>query len=57
MQMKRRMYIAAFNAKLANEARKRHEGLIVRSKRFELHPNQISSLKKEYLEHAGLAFG
>uniref|UniRef100_UPI0040478EAF hypothetical protein n=1 Tax=Algoriphagus sp. TaxID=1872435 RepID=UPI0040478EAF len=42
---------------MATEALKERESVTMLAKRFELHPNQISALKKEFLEHADQAFG
>jgi len=57
MRMSRRNFKSKFKAKVAIEALKERESLSDLAKRFELHPNQISAWKREFLEHADLAFG
>ncbi len=56
MKMTRRKFTAKFKAQVAIEAIKERESLTELAKRYELHPNQISLWKKEFLEHADLAF-
>ncbi len=57
MRMSRRNFKSKFKAKVAIEALKERESLSDLAKRFELHPNQISAWKREFLERADLAFG
>jgi len=57
MKKSRRKFSASFKAKVAIEALKEHSSLQELAAKFELHPTQISSWKREFLENADLAFG
>ena len=50
MSKKRRKFILEFKAKVAIEALKERYSLSELAERFELHPNQISQWKQEFLE-------
>ncbi len=56
MKRKRRKFSSAFKAKVAIEAIKERKTLAELAKRFELHPNQISQWKREFLEKADSVF-
>ncbi|MFN2424799.1 MAG: transposase, partial [Cryomorphaceae bacterium] len=56
MKKSRRKFQPAFKAKVAIEALKERESLAELAKRFEVHPNQISLWKREFMENAGKAF-
>lgn len=54
--MTRRKFTSKFKAQVAIEALKERESLTELAKRFELHPNQISTWKREFLENADQVF-
>lgn len=56
MKRKRRKFSSAFKAKVSLEAIKERETLAELATRFELHPNQISSWKQEFLSKADQVF-
>ncbi len=56
MKNKRRKFSNSFKLKVVLEALKERETLSELAKRFELHPNQISNWKKEFLCNAEKAF-
>jgi transposase len=53
----RRNHSPAFKAKVALEAIKGEEPVIVIAERFDVHPNQITKWKRQLLEGAALVFG
>lgn len=57
MRKKRRKFSAKFKAQVVLEALKERETLSELSKRFEVHPNQISSWKREFIANSAAAFG
>jgi len=56
MKAKRQKHSGAFKAKVAIEALQERETLSELSKKFDVHPNQISRWKKEFLERAPQIF-
>jgi transposase-like protein len=56
MKKTRRKFSADFNAKVVIEALKERETIETISHKHELHPNQITSWKKEFLNNASAAF-
>jgi len=56
MKRTRRKFSASFKAKVAIEAVKEQSSLQELAAKFEIHPNQISSWKREFLDNADLAF-
>lgn len=56
MKRMKRKFSAKFKAQVALEALKERESLAELAKKFELHPNQISQWKREFLDRASLAF-
>ena len=56
MKAKRQKHSGAFKAKVAIEALQERETLSELSKKFGIHPNQITRWKKEFLERAPQLF-
>jgi len=56
MRKKRQNYSAEFKAKVAIEALKEHKSIAELAQLYEIHPNQISMWKKEFLENASQVF-
>lgn len=54
--MTRRKFSTKFKVQVALEALKERESLTELAKRFELHPAQITTWKREFLERAEMAF-
>ena len=52
----RRKFSADFKAKVVIEALKERDTVETIARKYELHPNQITSWKKEFLEKAAAAF-
>lgn len=56
MKKERRKFSAAFKAKVALEALKEQKTLQELASKYAVHPNQISSWKKEFLDKASVVF-
>lgn len=56
MKRTRRKFTIAFKTKVSIEALKERETLSELANRFDLHPNQISQWKREFLNNAEKAF-
>ena len=56
MKRSRRKFSAAFKAKVALEALKEQKTLQELSSKFEVHPNQITTWKNEFISNASAAF-
>ena len=57
MKRTRRRFTATFKTKVVIEALKERATIQELAAKFELHPNQISQWKKEFMENADKAFG
>ena len=57
MKNTRRKFTAKFKAQVAIEAIKQRESMTDLAKRFEVHPAQITTWKREFLERADQAVG
>jgi len=56
MKRKRRKFSSKFKAKVALEAIKERQTLSELAEKYELHPNQITTWKKEFLSNAEEVF-
>lgn len=56
MKKTRRKFNASFKAKVAIEAIKERQSLAELAKKYEIHPNQISKWKQEFLEKSASVF-
>ena len=56
MRATRRTFTAAFKTKVVIEALKERQSLQELADKFSIHPNQIGTWKKEFLENAEKAF-
>ena len=56
MKAKRRKFTAAFKAQVAIEALKERKTLADLSKEFEVHPNMITTWKREFIERSAVVF-
>lgn len=56
MKKVRRKFTASFKAQVAIEALKERQTLAALAEKFELHPNQISQWKLEFIENSQLVF-
>ena len=57
MKKTRRKFTKKFKAQVAIAALRERESLAELAKRFELHPNQISVWKREFIDGSDKAFG
>ena len=56
MKKVRRKFTASFKAQVALEALKERQTLAALAEKFQLHPNQISQWKQEFIENSQLVF-
>ena len=56
MKKSRRKFTAKFKATVVIETLKEQKTLSELAQQFEIHPNQISTWKREFLEHADQVF-
>ena len=56
MKAKRRKFTSAFKAQVAIEALKERKSLAELSKEYDVHPNMITTWKREFLERSALLF-
>lgn len=56
MKRTKRKFSAKFNARIAINALKEQKSLSKLASHFEIHPNQISKWKREFLDNAEQAF-
>ncbi|MGO1243508.1 transposase [Sphingobacterium sp. JB170] len=56
MKRERRKFSASFKAKVAIEAIKEKETILELASKYELHPTQINTWKKEFLSNAEAVF-
>jgi len=52
----RRVFNASFKAKVALEALRERNTIEEIARKYELHPNQVSTWKKEFIQNAASAF-
>lgn len=57
MRQKRRNFTSSFKTKVVLEALKERETIQQLGVKYEVHPNQITTWKKQFLENADAAFG
>jgi transposase-like protein len=57
MKQKRRSFTNSFKTKLVLEALKERETIQQLAVKYEIHPNQITTWKKQFLDNADAAFG
>lgn len=53
---KRRVFSSEFKARVVIEALKERDSIQQLAQKYEVHPNQISTWKQEFLKNAGAAF-
>ena len=57
MKRTRRKFTSAFKTQVVLEALKERQTVAEIAQQFDIHPNQISAWKREFLENAQSAFG